>query len=425
MQASTPASMSRQRRTSTSNFTPSSRNAIRNIEDFADMANSDQWSQREKAFVALSAALEKDMTPKNNNRRSSVGGDRPSVDLMTFISTNTSVEQYIGLLLDNMKEKNIRVCRSATQCCGVGLRHREMKMAIAPYLHLVIPTILNVIAKYDKGGAATGNVSDAATDCLDAISRLVIPEDMVKLFAAALANHNVATIGSVTNPHHILTDYAVQKLVDLLSSAINNIGGGSSIMSPSDMSAFLKELAKIVARPSNRHTSTPQHMTRSADDKVKASVCALSRILLEEYDAHNTVDVFRMMEQGDTDALIHCIWTFGGQWGADLRERVVSTVKEGGGNADSINSAIVEGTFGADLLCKSPTEQADLFSDLLSPKAKERTPENDPLKALAAVATPKTPALPCDIGTRLLGVDATPSTTSTSKDSTSSGDTQC
>ena len=431
MQASTPASMSRQRRTSTSNFTPSSRNAIRNIEDFGEMANSDQWSQREKAFVALSAALEKDMTPKNNNRRSSVGGDRPSVDLTTFISTNTSVEQYVGFLLDNMKEKNIRVCRSATQCCGVGLRHREMKMAIAPYLHLVIPTTLNVIAKYDKGGAATANVSDAATDCLDAISRLVIPEDMVKLFAAALANHNVATstaedsavsVGSVTNPHHILTDYAVQKLVDLLSSAIKNIGGGSSIMSPSDMSAFLKELAKIVARPSNRHTSTPQHMTRAADDKVKASVCALSRILLEEYDAYNTVDVFRMMEQGDTDALIHCIWTFGGQWGADLRERVVSTVKEGGDNTDSINSAIVEGTFGADLLCKSPTEQADLFSDLLSPKAKKRTPENDPLKALAAVATPKTPALPCDIGTRLLGVDATPSTTSTSEDSTSSGD---
>ena len=431
MQASTPASMSRQRRTSTSNFTPSSRNAIRNIEDFGEMANSDQWSQREKAFVALSAALEKDMTPKNNNRRSSVGGDRPSVDLTTFISTNTSVEQYVGFLLDNMKEKNIRVCRSATQCCGVGLRHREMKMAIAPYLHLVIPTTLNVIAKYDKGGAATANVSDAATDCLDAISRLVIPEDMVKLFAAALANHNVATstaedsaisVGSVTNPHHILTDYAVQKLVDLLSSAIKNIGGGSSIMSPSDMSAFLKELAKIVARPSNRHTSTPQHMTRAADDKVKASVCALSRILLEEYDAYNTVDVFRMMEQGDTDALIYCIWTFGGQWGADLRERVVSTVKEGGNTTDSINSAIVEGTFGADLLCKSPTEQADLFSDLLSPKAKERTPENDPLKALAAVATPKTPALPFDIGTRLLGVDATPSTTSTSEDSTSSGD---
>ena len=58
-------------------------------------------------------------------------------------------------------------------------------------------------------------VSDAATDCLDAISRLVIPEDMVKLFAAALANHNVATstaedsaisVGSVTNPPGSVSD---------------------------------------------------------------------------------------------------------------------------------------------------------------------------------------------------------------------------
>lgn len=284
------------------------------------------------------------------------------MDLATFISTNSSVEQYVGLLLDNMKEKNIRVCRSATQCCGVCLRHREMKMAIAPYLHLVIPTISNVMAKYEKGGAATGNVSDAASNCLDGISRLVIPEDMVKLFAAALANHNTASsddlavsVGSATNPHHYLTDYAVQKLVDLLCSAISNVGGGSSIMPPSDMSAFLKELAKIVSRPSNRHTSTPQHMTRAADDKVKASVCALSKILLEEYDAYNTTEVFRMMEQDDTDALIHCIWTFGGEWGADLRERVISAVKEG--DIANSNAAIVEGTFGADLLCKSPTEQ--------------------------------------------------------------------
>ena len=361
MQTATPSSLSRQRRVSSSNFTPSSRRAIRNIEDFAEMATSDQWSQREKAFVALSTALEKDIGSKNNDRRSSIG-DRSSMDLATFISTNSSVEQYVGLLLDNMKEKNIRVCRSATQCCGVCLRHREMKMAIAPYLHLVIPTISNVMAKYEKGGAATGNVSDAASNCLDGISRLVIPEDMVKLFAAALANHNTASsddlavsVGSATNPHHYLTDYAVQKLVDLLCSAISNVGGGSSIMPPSDMSAFLKELAKIVSRPSNRHTSTPQHMTRAADDKVKASVCALSKILLEEYDAYNTTEVFRMMEQDDTDALIHCIWTFGGEWGADLRERVISAVKEG--DIANSNAAIVEGTFGADLLCKSPTEQ--------------------------------------------------------------------
>jgi len=426
VQTPTSGSISRQRRTSVSNFTPSSRRGIRNIEDFAEMATSDEWSQREKAFAALSAALKTSIASKTNDRRSSIG-DRSPMDLATFISTNSSVEQYVGLLLDNMKEKNIRVCRSATHCCGVSLRHREMKMAIAPYLHLVIPTILNVMAKYDKGGAATDNVSDAATDCLDAISRLVIPEDMVKLFAAALANHNAASsddlalsVGSAANPHHSLTDYAVQKLVDLLCSAISNVGGGSSIMSPSDMSAFLRELAKVVSRPSNRHTSTPQHMTRAADDKVKASVCVLSKILLEEYDACNSVQVFRMMEQDDTDALIHCIWTFGGQWGADLRERVVSTVRRGDGENNNSNSAIVEGTFGADLLCKSPTEQADLFSDLLSPKAKERTPENDPLKALAAVATPKTPALPCDIGTRLLGVDATPSSTDTGEDTTGS-----
>ena len=428
IQTATPSSVSRQRRISSSNFTPSSRRAIRNIEDFAEMATSEQWSQREKAFVALSTALEKDIGSKNNNDRRSSIGDRSSMDLATFISTNSSVEQYVSLLLDNMKEKNIRVCRSATQCCGVCLRHREMKMAIAPYLHLVIPTILNVMAKYDKGGAATGNVSDAASDCLDGISRLVIPEDMVKLFAAALANHNTASSndlavsdGSSTNPHHYLTDYAVQKLVDLLCSAISNVGVGSSIMSPSDMSAFLKELAKIVSRPSNRHMTTPQHMTRVADDKVKASVCTLSKILLEEYDAYNTVEVFRMMEQDDTDALIHCIWSFGGEWGADLRERVVSAVKGNGTDTAESHSAIVEGTFGADLLCKSPTEQADLFSDLLSPKAKEMTPENDPLKALAAVATPKTPALPCDIATRLLGVDATPSSPGTNESSPSSG----
>lgn len=160
-------------------------------------------------------------------------------------------------------------------------------------------------------------------------------------------------------------------------------------------------------------------MTRASDDKLKASVCRLSKLLLEGNDISSTVNVFLMMEKEDIDALIACIWTFGGQWGNTLREMVVTAVQSKV-TSNSSNAVIMEGTFGEGFAEKSTCEQADLFSDLLSPKVKARTPENDPLKALVDVATPITPALPCDIGTRLLGVDSAPSsaTSTFSSDST-------
>ena len=47
---------------------------------------------------------------------------------------------------------------------------------------------------------------------------------------------------------------------------------------------------------------------------------------------------------------------------------------------------ILKGAFGQRLSVKPTSEHADLFSDLLSPSAKVRTPESDPLKALIDVS---------------------------------------
>jgi len=378
------------------------------------MANAAQWSQREKAFVTLAASMEQDLSAKSSGRRKSV--DR-SFNFASFVSSSSNVEQFVNSLLDNMKERNIRVCRSATLCCGVCLRHEEMRAAIGPFVQLILPTIFNVLAKYDKGGAATENVSDAASDCLNSIARYTEQTETLRLFSLSLGNHN-KTSGSVS--HSYMTDGAIQQLVDMFCNAICDFSVNDSPMPPADIALLFKHLAKIISRPSNRYAGTPQHMTRAADDKLKASVCMLSKLLLEGNDVERTVKVFLVMEQEDIDPLISCIWTFGGQWGDELRATVVTAVRsQGTSSTTSSNDMIMEGTFG------QGKDQADLFSLLLSPKPKARTPENDPLKALVEVATPKTPALPCDIGTRLLGIiGSTPSTSTTSSsDSTSTSST--
>lgn len=380
------------------------------------MANAAQWSQREKAFVTLTASMEQDLSAKSSGRRKSV--DR-SFNFVSFVSSSSNVEQFVNSLLDNMKERNVRVCRSATLCCGVCLRHAEMRAAIEPFVQLILPTIFNVLAKYDKGGAATENVSDAASDCLNSIARYTEQKETLRLFSLSLGNHN-KTSGSVS--HSYMTDGAIQQLIDMFCNAICDFSVNDSPMPPADIAFLFKHLANIISRPSNRYAGTPQHMTRAADDKLKASVCMLSKLLLEGNGVERTVKVFLMMEQEDIDPLISCIWTFGGQWGDTLRATVVTAVRSQGTTCTtSSNDVIMEGTFGEGLAEKRTTsEQADLFSDLLSPKPKARTPEIDPLKALVEVATPKTPALPCDIGTRLLGVGSTPSTSTTSSsDSTS------
>ena len=400
----TPGTASR--RTTPFRFTPSRQRLGRSMDEFVQMASAKEWSQREKAFTTLTAYLERDVALKEKG--GSIDGNGNSFDVSTFVASASSTHQFTELLLDNILERNIRVSKSAMQCCGASLRHPEMRKTISLSLPLVVPTIFNVLAKYAKGGAATEKIHEAATGCLDSIVDFVGSEDTICLFSIVLANHNAGGSKNGENlasRYHALTDAGIQRLVDLLNSAIAAMGGGAAhqnLMSPSDKSILFSQLAKIASRHSDRSSGILQKAVRADDDKLKESVCILLMTLLDGAEVATTVRIFLSMARTDVDVLNHCMWTYGGEWGKHLRDDVVSGLECGAMSGKNTPKAKDDCIFGGDFANKPSNEQAELFDDLLSPKASDRTSEIDPVKALAEAVTPKSTQPLCDVQRRVL-----------------------